>query len=170
MVCEGLFLLLGVVKGDISPLAGTYADRVLDGDDEDTPVADLARARRADDRVDGLVAQFVADDQDQHHALDDVRFIHHAAVDAAVAGVARAPHIDVGEPLHAVFQQGFLRLLEPRSTDDSFDFLHNNILDWVWEFPGIPDLRTRVFPPQAKSRKEKRHEGRFPCGVVSALS
>ena len=60
MVCEGLFLLLGVVKGDISPLAGTYADRVLDGDDEDTPVADLARLRRSQDGLYGLLHVLVA--------------------------------------------------------------------------------------------------------------
>ena len=42
---EGLFLLFRVVESDISPLSGAYADRVLYGDDENTPVTDLPGLR-----------------------------------------------------------------------------------------------------------------------------
>ena len=90
-------------------------------------VADLARACCADDRVDGLVAELVTHDQYEHHALDDVGFVHDAAVDTAVAGMARAAHVDLGEPFDAVLEKCLFGLVEPCPTDDRFDLLHKLI-------------------------------------------
>ena len=105
--------------------AGADAHHLLDRGDEDLAVADLAGARRLDDRLDRALDQRVGDDDldlDLGQEIDDV---FGAAVELGVALLA-AESLDLGDRQagDADFGQRLAHLVELERLDDRFDFFH----------------------------------------------
>src|SRR5579884_218686 len=106
-------------------LTGADADGLVDRQDEDLPVADLAGARRADDGVDHRVHPRLLDHGlDLHLALQgDVG--PRPAVDLGVAALrAAADHLGHGQPGDAELVERVLHHLQAVGTDDRLDLLH----------------------------------------------
>src|SRR5262249_29141408 len=120
-----------VSKCGLSSLAGADADDVVDGENEDLPVADAAGAR---DRLDQLARPpraFVFEQQldlDLRQEVDDVLG---AAIELGVALLSAEP-LDLrhGHALYALLGEGLLHLVELEGFDDRLDFLHGRILSW----------------------------------------
>ena len=79
----------------------------------------------------GFVDDQIAIVVHQRHALDHVRGILYAAIDAFLAALADAMHIVVLEPVDVCCEQGLLDLLELRLADDGFNLFHTLLfLGW----------------------------------------
>ena len=80
-----LISLVGVIERNVPPFAGTDADGVLYRDDEDAPVAYLARLGGFQYRLDGFLYILFAHHDGEQDALYRACVVHHAAVNAAFA-------------------------------------------------------------------------------------
>src|SRR6185312_10931618 len=115
------------LDGRLPALARADADDLLDRRDEDLAVADLAGARRLDDRLDRALGERVLQDHldlDLRQEIDDVLG---AAVELGVALLAaEALDLGHGEPGDAELRQRLAHLVELERLDDRFDLLHGS--------------------------------------------
>ena len=130
MVCScPLSFLFGIVECDVASLCSTYAYGILNGDDEDTSVADFTGLCRFDDGLYGLFRILVAHHDGDKDALDGTGVVHDTTVDTGLSGFPDAPYIIIGEPLDVRFEQRVLHVLELGLSDNSFNLFHtlNNL-------------------------------------------
>ena len=106
-------------------LAGTDGPGIDHVADKDAAVSDLTGRCRLEDDLDGRIDKLITADDGQRHALDHVRGILDATVDALLAALADTVHVVVFEPVDVCSEQGLLDLLEFRLADDGFNFFHN---------------------------------------------
>src|SRR5580698_1408013 len=105
--------------------AGADAHGVIEIDDEDLAVADLAGLRRRRDRVDDLVDLIRRAGDLELDLGQEAHGVFGAAVDFGVALLAAiAFDFGDGQPLHADFGQRVADLVELERLDDGHDYFH----------------------------------------------
>ena len=117
--------------------------------DKDTAVSDLTRRRRLEDHLDGRIDELVTAHDGQRHALDHVRGILDATVDALLAALADAVHVVILEPVDVRGKQGLFDLLEFRLADDGFNLFHTLLLLFQ-----VGLVSNRVYNPLTSEHKE----------------
>src|ERR1044072_5589222 len=106
-------------------LAGANADHTLHFRDENLAVADLAGARRADDRADHLVALAIAHHHFDLHFRQKVDDILCTTIELGVAFLpAEALDFGNGQPRQADFSERLAHFVEFERFDDCGDALH----------------------------------------------
>ena len=76
----------------------------INGDDEDTSVADFTGLCRFDDGLYGLFRILVAHHDGDKDALDGTGVVHDTTVDTGLSGFPDAPYIIIGEPFDVRFE------------------------------------------------------------------
>src|ERR1022692_531300 len=106
-------------------LTGADPDRLVDGRDEDLPVADPPSSRDAHDRLHDVTDDVIFDDDldpDLRNEIDDVG---RPTVDLFLsAGPTEALHLVDGHSLNADLAQTILHIVELERLDDGFDLFH----------------------------------------------
>src|SRR6266850_6601408 len=101
------------------------ADRLVDRQHEDLPIADRAGLGRADDDRDHLVDHAVADHHLDLHLGQEVHGVLRAAVELGVAFLAaEAAHLGHRHADDADLGERLLDVVELERLDDGFDLLH----------------------------------------------
>ena len=77
-----LSFLFGIIKCNVSPFAGTDADGICYGDNEDTAITDFSGLRCFDNGLHGFFCIFVAYYYRNKYSFYGTCVIHYATVDA----------------------------------------------------------------------------------------
>ena len=77
-------LLLSVIQRYVAALAGADADSVVDRDNEDSPVADLAGPGCLLDGCNCLLYVLVTNNNVQHHALNTACVVSHTTINSCL--------------------------------------------------------------------------------------
>src|ERR1700676_4774387 len=113
------------LQGDGSLLAGTNADRLANGADENLSVPNLVSAGRVLDGLHRTLDQRIVHDDFDNYLRDEVYLIFGAPVEFGMALLsAEAFRLDDGHALHTDFVKRCLHIVELEGLDDGFDFLH----------------------------------------------
>ena len=98
---------------------------LLDRGDEDLAIADLARPRGLDDRLDGAIDETVGDDELDLHLRQKVDHVFGSPVELGVPLLA-SEALDLGhrESRDTDLGQRFADLVQLERLDDRFDFFH----------------------------------------------
>src|SRR5438105_56745 len=167
-------------------LAGADANRMVEVDDEDLAVADLAGLGGRGDRVDGLVDLIGIDGDFDLDLGQEAHGVFGAAIDFRVAFLP-AISLDFGhrEPVNADGGQGITDFFELEWLDDRHNNFHGFIPAWtrhpraVWtDVPTRRSFTTRAQPRPVESNAvpERRHSltvyesGRFRSSAAHAES
>src|SRR5512146_3053866 len=117
----GSFLSEGFGAG----LAGADADDLLEVEDEDLPVADLAGLGALLDRLDGALEELVGERGLHLHLRKEVGHVLGSAIELGVALLpAEALHLGDGDALHADRRERLAHLVQLERLDDGRDHFH----------------------------------------------
>jgi hypothetical protein len=113
------------LQGDGSLLAGTNADRLANGTDENLSVPNLVSTGRVLDGFHRTLDQRIVHDDFDNYLRDEVYLIFGAPVEFDMALLsAEALRLDNGHAVDAHFVERSLHVVELEGLDDGFDFLH----------------------------------------------